>query len=432
MPSTLSRRRASSATPPDNIPNTRSAIADGVTASVHLSQPEDPWLLITLAKSGGGQVLEKDKDYELDLAPDQNGTIVVKVNGHPAPMSGPFETLTIAFSTKANATIKPSGVSSLGATFEVYSSIALAPFDQNGPQFVEISVLKTKIYHKANTVPIGATVQYCAPTAVCPVLRPAADNPETFGRARVTLVSDRLHQPKATLEVQGLQDLFGDPLKIQNDVTGRITKLEGQIGTKQLDDESLLPSRFLLSFGTASDSSTKLQSRLTDVSTQLLCMSTVLENGILTIASEWNSAPDWKKENAVIALPKLDSLGSTAMTEAAAQAGMTPILSAYELPPHVDADFAPRRTQIDPITVEEINYRVEHYSNTGWWIWGLVSVVVGCAILIVPNPGFGTLMDLILCLLWGLGIPTASANLQELTPSGVSGNIGIAFPKTGS
>jgi hypothetical protein len=194
-------------------------IVDGVTASIHLSQLEDPWLLITLAKSNGGQVLEKDKDYELDLAPDQHGTIVVKVNGHAAPMTGPFETLTIAFSTKATATIKPSGVSSLGATFEVYSSIALAPFDKNGPKFAEIGVLKTKIYHKANTVPIGATVPYCAPPAVCVVPSPAADNPETFGRAQVTLITDRLHQPKATLHVEGLGDLFGDPLKIQNDVT---------------------------------------------------------------------------------------------------------------------------------------------------------------------------------------------------------------------
>lgn len=215
-------------------------------------------------------------------------------------------------------------------------------------------------------------------------------------------------------------------------IANRIKKLERQISTKQLDDESLLPSRFLLSFGAAADSSTKLQARLTDVSTQLLCMSTVLDNGILKIASEWNDAPDWKQANAAVALPKLDSLGSTAMTEAEAQAGMTPILSAYELPPHVDADFAPRWHQIDPVTVNEINYRIEHYSNTGWWIWGFVSVIVGCAILVVPNPGFGTSMDLILCLLWGLGIPTASAKLQELTPSGVSGNIGIAFPKAGS
>jgi hypothetical protein len=33
------------------------------------------------------------------------------------------------------------------------------------------------------------------------------------------LTTDRLRQPKATLEVEGLQDLFGDPLKIQSDVT---------------------------------------------------------------------------------------------------------------------------------------------------------------------------------------------------------------------
>jgi hypothetical protein len=204
-------------------------LVDGVIASVHLFQPQDPWLLIAFVRSGGIQALEKGKEYELDLAPDQQGTIVAQVNGRSASMVGPFEKLTISFSTKAGATIKPSGVSSLGATFEIYSSIALGPFDANGPQFAEISALKTRINHKTKTIPIGATVPPCAPAAPCPAPSPSEDNPETFGRARLFLTSDHLHQPKATLEVQGLQDCFADPLKIQNDVAlGAVPKTKDE------------------------------------------------------------------------------------------------------------------------------------------------------------------------------------------------------------
>lgn len=189
----------------------------GVVASVRLFGPEDPWIRIDITKAGGGSPLEKGKDYELDLAPDRNATVFVKVKGQPAPapMHGPFETLTVSLSTKPNATIKPFTVSSLGATFDIYSNIALQPFNESGPQFFEISALKTKVYHKTNSSPVGTTVPGCDPTGSCE----ARENAETFGRARVTLTADRLSQPKATLEVQGLRDFFGDTLKIQNDVT---------------------------------------------------------------------------------------------------------------------------------------------------------------------------------------------------------------------
>ena len=99
--------------------------------------------------------MEKGKDYELDLTPDQESKIVVKVNGQRAPMVGPFEKLTISFSTKPEATVRTSGIYSVGAKFDVFSNIALQPFEENAPQFAEISALRTKTYHKATTAPKG-------------------------------------------------------------------------------------------------------------------------------------------------------------------------------------------------------------------------------------------------------------------------------------
>jgi hypothetical protein len=190
----------------------------GVVATVKLFSSEDPWIRIDLAKPGGGAVLEKGQDYELDLAPDGRAAILAAVKGQPAPMHGPFEKLTVSISTKPNATITPSGVSSLGSTFQVYSNLALRPFAQDGPKFFEVGPLKTQIYHKATYRPIGAPVA-CGATGPCPDPPPAQSNAETFGRAQVTLTTDRLSQPKATLRIEGLLDFFGDTLKIQNDVT---------------------------------------------------------------------------------------------------------------------------------------------------------------------------------------------------------------------
>jgi hypothetical protein len=191
----------------------------GVVASVKLSATEDPWIRIDMTKAGGGAPLEKGKDYELDLAPDGRATISVDVKRKPALMNGPFEKLTVSISTKPNATIKPSLVSSLGAEFQIYSNIALQPFDKNGPQFFELSALKTKVYHKAISVPIRTPVPDCGASATCPPPSPAEENVETFGRAKVTLMTDHLEQPKATLGVEGLRDFFGDTVKIQNEVT---------------------------------------------------------------------------------------------------------------------------------------------------------------------------------------------------------------------
>jgi hypothetical protein len=194
-------------------------LVDGVTASVRLFRPEDPWLRVDFSTNGSSPTLEKGKDYELDLGLNQDSQIVVDVNGQPAPMVGPFERLTISFATKADATVRPSTVSSLGETFEVFSNIALQSFKPDGPQFAEISALRIKTYHTARTVPKGTMVPLCSLGAICPAPEPFQDNPETFGRAQVTLTSSHLRQPKATLEVDGLSDFFGDTLKIQNDVT---------------------------------------------------------------------------------------------------------------------------------------------------------------------------------------------------------------------
>jgi hypothetical protein len=223
---------------------TRTAVA-GVTATVNLFDPGDPWIRLDLSQAGGSTVLEKGKDYQIDLAPDQNATIRVmadvKVAGQQTfiheelPLAGPFQALTVGFSTKPIAVIKPLNVSTLGSTFDVYSNVALDTFPLGKIKFAEISPVKVKTYHTVEAALVGAPV-HCPPPAPCAAPPPQGGNPETFGRMRVELTTDRLRQAKATVAVEGIANLFAETLKAQSDVTlGAVPKTK---------DDSLLYLKF--------------------------------------------------------------------------------------------------------------------------------------------------------------------------------------------
>ncbi|MGD0498189.1 MAG: hypothetical protein ABSC23_07110 [Bryobacteraceae bacterium] len=189
---------------------------DNVQAIVKLYAA--PWIRIDLRKTGGGPALVGGQDYQIELAPDQRATVAKLLKGRPAPMAGPFAPLAIGISTKPAATVGPSEIATLGAKFLINSNIALRPFDKKGPKFAEVGALKVLTYHDSESLPLGATVPECSAPAGCPEPQVASGNPVSFGRAQVVLASDRLHQPKVTVQVTGFHDIFGDELKIKNEV----------------------------------------------------------------------------------------------------------------------------------------------------------------------------------------------------------------------
>jgi hypothetical protein len=75
------------------------------------------------------------------------------------------------------------------------------------------------------------------------------------------------------------------------------------------------------------------------------------------------------------------------------------------------------------LTYDQIQIQTEHLSGAVWLIWGLLTALAGLAVLILGNPGFGTPLDLIYCVLWGFSIPTA---LGQLTPSAVNTSLGVS------
>ena len=83
-----------------------------------------------------------------------------------------------------------------------------------------------------------------------------------------------------------------------------------------------------------------------------------------------------------------------------------------------------------PPTMRHLNWEIAQLYTKGWLIWGILTWLAGLAVLILPNPGFGTLLDLVFCAFWGFGLPAGIDKLQQLGPGGIATTIGVTLPKT--
>jgi hypothetical protein len=81
-----------------------------------------------------------------------------------------------------------------------------------------------------------------------------------------------------------------------------------------------------------------------------------------------------------------------------------------------------------PRTLQELRLRMAHTNLAAWAFLLLVTILVGGYVLILSNPGFGTELDLLACLLWGLGLQTGAA-LASATTSTVSTAFNVVRPQ---
>ena len=85
-------------------------------------------------------------------------------------------------------------------------------------------------------------------------------------------------------------------------------------------------------------------------------------------------------------------------------------------------------TQAESLSTEALAVELTSISVIVWLIWAVVTAVTGWGALILSNPGFGTSMDLLQCLLWGLGVQVAGQQLQQLSPATVASSFRILLP----
>jgi hypothetical protein len=88
------------------------------------------------------------------------------------------------------------------------------------------------------------------------------------------------------------------------------------------------------------------------------------------------------------------------------------------------AGAAPSERIRPPQTPEQLRIRVTEGSLQAWFVLGILTALTGAQALILSNPGFGSCMDLLGCLLWGAGLPAGSA-LAASTAGTVSSALNI-------
>ncbi|MGO8023919.1 hypothetical protein [Rhizobium leguminosarum] len=78
---------------------------------------------------------------------------------------------------------------------------------------------------------------------------------------------------------------------------------------------------------------------------------------------------------------------------------------------------------------ERIAFETEVLNVVGWLTFGILSLAVGSYLLIAADPGFGQWKDLLLCLLWGFGVPAAGEKLSTLSSTSVAQGFGLTLTK---
>jgi hypothetical protein len=137
------------------------------------------------------------------------------------------------------------------------------------------------------------------------------------------------------------------------------------------------------------------------------------------------------------ALKALDGIGvkvgSEIMNRTDAVQKVKEVLAQYEaerlrLEGVPDALADASKIKVEEPTVQRVSWQIAQLSWLLWAAWGILTWIVGAAWLIVTNPGFGTSLDMFVCLLWGFGLPTTLDQLQKLGPGGIATSMGLPLP----
>lgn len=80
---------------------------------------------------------------------------------------------------------------------------------------------------------------------------------------------------------------------------------------------------------------------------------------------------------------------------------------------------------------ERIRFQISTYSLATWLFVALITFVVGAYALVLARPEFGRVQDYVVSFLWAFALPSAAAQLAQLSPNSLSASVGVARP-TGS
>jgi hypothetical protein len=321
----------------------------------------------------------------IDLKPSETKTIFLRLD--PGASRGPFGTFAGSVQFAADglpikvvpltAKVSSSGIKFVGAVLVLVGLL--------------LSVVLTN-YLQPRLVRLQA-------------LRPAA------------VLRDALMRFAADARVAGADDVSG----IENEARRQAARLE----LRALDGEGLLPPRISLSTTAAADAASKLKQRLDEISGRLAGL-LLLRDAVLQLRSRAGTGVPRPRPIAD-AIAQLNQSAPDAANAEAARAIVARVLEALRTSAVADNV---REMQLAAVNVEQIDFALEHTAGIVWAIWALVSFAIGIA-YVYSDVDFGTAVDLLGVFLWGFGLTTFGAGLQQLTPSSVAAHVGLRVPRSG-
>ena len=101
---------------------------------------------------------------------------------------------------------------------------------------------------------------------------------------------------------------------------------------------------------------------------------------------------------------------------------LAPLLAAR----NVASDAAPATVNYGS---ERLTFQLALVNAGGWFIFAVLSSLLGVYVLIAQDPDFGQPKDLLLCFLWGFGLPTAGQGLASMTAPTVAQSLGVILTR---
>ncbi|MDQ2840796.1 MAG: hypothetical protein M3Y72_07110 [Acidobacteriota bacterium] len=166
------------------------------------------------------------------------------------------------------------------------------------------------------------------------------------------------------------------------------------------------------------------------VGLRLESLHVVLEAGMPEIARWWTAAGSDTAKQQVLkeAADKLLAIPDGQISAADTKTRVNALLA--------ELKKALGPSEFAPLTLPDVRMQLQQVwiSSVRWtWlvvaVWLAATVLTGWMVMVLSKPGFGTPEDFGLCLLWGLGLPVAGNQLNQLSVSDVGSKIGITLPK---
>lgn len=218
--------------------------------------------------------------------------------------------------------------------------------------------------------------------------------------------------------------------------SGREFRQLGQVigeEKKELDGgDRYLPSRW--TFWQQADNQTAYQAFLTLHSNRVGSLVVILQGLKQAIAEAWPGRPPPELQFVDAAVTQIDGLAASDLSNRDAVGAsvrdalktMADQLATAAGKVLDDGGAEPRPLNYSS---ERLSYQLALVNAGGFLIFAILTSLIGIYVLIAQDPDFGEPKDLLLCFLWGFGLPTAGQGLANVTAPTLAQSFGVTLTR---